>query len=60
MADDIVSPRPPGVYRVDVVASGEHGNTYDVMNCQKVASFSSQEHAEFLVSLLTEGGAHHG
>ena len=60
MADSIVSPSPLGAYRVDVVVSGEHGNTYDVMNCQKVASFNNPEHAAFLVDLLTKGGAHHG
>jgi hypothetical protein len=45
-------------YRVDVVR-GEQGDTYHVMNCQKVASFNNPEHATFLVDLLTKGGAHH-
>jgi hypothetical protein len=46
----------PSAYRVDIVA-GDEGNTYEVMNCQKVASFNNPEHAAFLVDLLTKGGA---
>jgi hypothetical protein len=44
-------------YRVDVV-TGTQGTTYEVMNCQKVASFNNPEHAAFLVDLLTKGQAH--
>ena len=58
MAESIVSPGP-SAYRVDT-ERGEQGCTYHVMNCQKVASFDNPEHAEFLVALLQEGGAHHG
>jgi hypothetical protein len=49
----------PGAYRVDVVHS-EQGNTFQVMRCEPVASFDNEEHAAFLVDLLTKGGAHHG
>jgi hypothetical protein len=59
MADSIVSPRP-GAYRVDTL-HGEQGNTYHVVvRCEPVASFDDQELANFLVDLLTKGGAHHG
>ena len=46
----------PGTYRVDTV-HGEQGNTFQVMRCEPVAKFDNQEHAAFLVDLLTKGGA---
>jgi hypothetical protein len=47
----------PSVYRVDVVR-GDQGNTYHVVHCSPVAKFENEEHAAFLVDLLTKGGAH--
>ena len=49
----------PSSYRVDVVR-GEQGNTFQVVRCEPVAKFDNEEHAAFLVDLLTKGGAHHG
>ena len=44
----------PDSYRVDVVPS-EHGSVFNVMRCEHVAHFDSEEHATFLVELLTRG-----
>ena len=44
----------PDVYRVDVVPD-KQGNSYRVMRCEVVARFDDQEHAAFLVDLLTRG-----
>jgi hypothetical protein len=49
----------PSTYRVDTVPS-EQGNTFQVVRCEPVAKFDNEEHAAFLVDLLTKGGAHHG
>jgi hypothetical protein len=49
----------PDTYRVDVVR-GDQGNTFQVVRCEPVASFSDPDLAAFLVDLLTKGGAHHG
>jgi hypothetical protein len=47
----------PNTYRVDTVR-GEQGNTFQVVRCEPVAKFDNEEHAVFLVDLLTKGGAH--
>ena len=57
-SNSTVSPSP-SVYRVDT-ARGDQGNTFQVMHCEPVARFDNEEHAGFLVDLLTKGGAHHG
>jgi hypothetical protein len=46
----------PDTYRVDVVP-GDQGNTFQVVRCEPVARFDDEEHAAFLVDLLTKGGA---
>jgi citrate lyase alpha subunit len=38
-------------YHVDVVR-GEYGISYNVMRCELVAQFDSEEHAAFLCELL--------
>ena len=57
-SNSTVSPSP-SLYRVDTVR-GEQGNTFQVVRCEPVARFDNEEHAAFLVDLLTKGGAHHG
>ena len=59
MVDSTIASPSPSVYRVDVVR-GEQGNTFQVVRCEPVASFSDPDLAAFLVDLLTKGGAHHG
>ena len=49
----------PNPYRVETV-SGDQGDTFHVVHCSPVAKFNNEEHAAFLVDLLTKGGAHHG
>ena len=57
-ANSTASPSP-SAYRVDTVR-GEQGNKYEVMRCEVVARFDSEEHATFLIELLQKGQAHNG
>lgn len=47
----------PETYRVDIVR-GDQGDTFQVVRCEPVARFDNEDHAAFLVDLLTKGGAH--
>lgn len=44
-------------YRIDTIP-GEHGSAFNVVRCQHVAHFDDEEHAAFLVELLTKGQGH--